>query len=159
MAFPPDLFVFERDAGFGAGLWRRVFATVWRETPTAERLRTCGRFQDEVTRRCPDGFVALAVLPSQHAHLSPDVREAAEELSRNPSPALAAIAQVITGTGFVAAATRMVATGMSLLNRRTPTKWFDSVQHAAEWLSPRVARIPDAQAVSAPEIVSAFAEL
>lgn len=159
MAFPPDLVVFERDAAFGAGLWRRVFTTVWRDTPTAERLRTCGRFQVEVTRRCPDGFVALAVLPSQHAHLPPDVREAAEELSRNPSPALVAIAQVITGTGFIAAATRMVATGMSLLNRRTPTKWFDSVRHASEWLAPRVARIPGVEPVSASEIVAAFAEL
>jgi hypothetical protein len=159
VAFPPDLFVFERDAAFGAGLWRRVFATVWRDTPTAERLRTCGRFQDEVTRRCPDGFVALAVLPSKHARLAPDVREAAEELSRNPSPALVAIAQVISGTGFIAAATRMVATGMSLLNQRTPTKWFDSVQHAADWVSARVARIPGAEPASAQEIVAAFTEL
>lgn len=115
MAFPPDLLVFERDAAFGAGLWRRVFATVWRDTPTAERLCSCGRFQDEVTRRCPDGFVA--------------------------------------------AATRMVATGMSLLNRRTPTRWFDSVQHAAGWVSTRVATIPAAQPVSASELVAAFAEL
>ncbi len=159
MAIPPDLLVFERDAAFGAGLWRRVFTTVWRETPTTERLRTCGRFQDEVTRRCPEGFVALAVLPSHHAHLAPDVREAAEELSRSPSPSLVAIAQVITGSGFIAAATRMVATGMALLNRRTPTKWFDTVQHAAEWVAPRVARIPGAEPISASEIVAAFAEL
>lgn len=151
--------VFERSAAFGAGLWRRVFATIRRETPPAQRLRTCGAFQDEVTRRCPDGFVALAVLPSQHARIPPTVREAAEELSRNPSPALVAIAQVITGTGFIAAATRMVATGMSLLNRRTPTRWFDSVQHASEWVSARVAAIPVAMPVSAAEIVAAFTEL
>jgi hypothetical protein len=154
-----ELVVFSRDASYGVGLFRHVFMTIWREPPTAEQLIALDPLQHDAARRCPSGFVALAVLPSIHARMTNEVREAAEHLSRNPSHALVGTAQVITGTGFVAATTRMIATGMALLSRAAPTRLFSSVEAAAPWVCGRVAAISGAPSLDVPELLAALAEL
>ena len=154
-----DLLIFEHEPGYGAGLWRNVFATIWRDAPTLEHLRRLEAHQQEVTRRCPAGFVALAVLPSRHINMSRELREAAEHLSTHPSPALMAVAEVITGDGFVAATTRMIAMGMALLNRRTPTKLFASLEEAAIWVCQRSAAIAGTSRFTPTEMMAALAEL
>jgi hypothetical protein len=154
-----ELVVFSRDAAYGVGLFRHVLITSWREPPTAEQLIALDPLQHDVGRRCPSGFVALAILPSIHAHMTPEVREAAEHLSRNPSRLLVGTAQVITGTGFVAATTRMIATGMALLSRAAPTKLFSSVEAAAPWVCSKVAAISGAPSLEVPELLAALAEL
>jgi hypothetical protein len=153
-----DLVVIERDAVVGVGLYKSVFAMVWRGPPTVAHLRALGEYQRRVTRLRPRGFVTLAVLPSKHTRMSPEVRAAAEELARNPSPALVAVAQVITGDGFVAATTRMIAAGMALL-APTPTKLFASRDAAALWLCERAATIPGAPAIHPEELIAAVAAL
>jgi hypothetical protein len=156
---PTGVLVFEHEPGYGAGLWHNVFATIWRDAPALEQLQRLEAHQQEAARRCPAGFVAIAVLPSQHTNMSHELREAAEHLSTHPSPALVAIAEVITGTGFVAATTRMIATGMALLNRRTPVKLFASLEEAARWVSQRAGAVPGAAAFTPSELIAALAEL
>lgn len=153
-----DLVVFERDAVLSVGLWHNVLAMVWHAPPTIEHLRGLDDHQQRAAKLHPNGFVTLVVLPSQHSRMAPDVREAAEDLSRNPSPALVAVAQVITGTGFVAATTRMIAAGMALL-AQTPTKLFASSDAAARWLCERAATIPGGPACRPDELVAAIAAL
>lgn len=153
-----DLVVFERDAVVGVGLYKSVFAMVWHGPPTVEHLRAVGDHQQRVASLRPRGFVTLAVLPSQHTRMSPQVRGAAEDLARNPSPALVAVAQVITGQGFVAATTRMIAAGMALLGR-TPTRLFASSDAAALWLCERAGTIPEAPAIRPDELIAAIAPL
>jgi len=150
-----DLVVFDRDAVVGVGVYKSVLAMVWHGPPTVEHLRALGGHQQRVADLHPRGFVTLAVLPSQHTRMSPEVRGAAEELARNPSPALVAVAQVITGNGFVAASTRMIAAGLALLGR-TPTKLFASSDAAALWLCERAATIPEAPAIHPDELIAAL---
>ena len=138
MALPPDVHVFVSDDAHLAALWHDVYVTAWWGDTTVARLRGVDAYQREVLRRRPAGFVALALLSSSKVGMSAEVRAEAERVSRESPPQLRAIAQVIHGTGFAAAAIRSVATGITMLSTRgRAVKIFDTLEPAAAWLAPR----------------------
>jgi len=144
MALPAEARVLASDEAYLAATYRNVFLTAWWGETTVARLRRVGVIQGDVERQWPKGFVALALIRSANANLPADVRAEAERLSSQPSASLRAIAQVIYGTGFAAAAIRSVATGMQIVTRQPrPTKIFDTLENAAAWLEPRVAELPE----------------
>ena len=70
-----------------------------------------------------------------------DVRKASSEMIAGHGASLAGVACVIEGSGFRAAITRTVLTGIVLLARApAPTKFFENVQGAATWLGTRIGK-------------------
>jgi hypothetical protein len=139
----PALTIIERRDGLIVGLWGNVFLTLWRGGATVELLQRVRAHHLEADRKLPGGFCALAVMSGPMLHMSPDARAEAESLSKNPGRNLTAIAQVITGTGFAAAATRALASGLMLVRKgNVPTKIFSEVAPAARWLTPYFAPAP-----------------
>jgi hypothetical protein len=137
---------------FLAALYRNVFITAWWGETTVARLKRVGAVQSEVARAWPKGFVALALIRSANTNLPPDVRAEAERLTKDPSSCLRAIAQVIHGSGFAAAAIRSIATGMQLLSRHgRPSKIFDSLDNATVWLVPQMSQLPGPPGTVTPE--------
>jgi hypothetical protein len=117
-------------------LWENVLISVWREVPTADRLRRMVVLQDEAARRFPRGFVSLSLLPSVQLRLSPETRAEAERVATRAPPSLTAIAMVIEGRGFLAAAVRSVATSVSMvLPGKRPVRIFGGLEPATAWLA------------------------
>jgi hypothetical protein len=143
---PPHLEILHVHERSIIGVWNNVFVMIWRDLPSAERLRIAGALERKVAARFPDGFVVLAVLPTINLRLPSDVREEAERLSLDRPRELKAIAQVIEGKGFIAASVRSVAVGVVMLARpqkdgdgvqreRTPMRIFSGVEPASAWLA------------------------
>jgi hypothetical protein len=119
------------------GLWRNVLVVAIRALPEADQLHRIHEIQRDVAARFPRGFAALAILPVLSPRpLSKEMREAAELVTGDAPPELLAVAEVIEGRGFVAAAIRSIATGLILVTRpRWPMRIFASVEPAAAWVS------------------------
>ena len=144
MVLPGDTRIFVSDEAHLAAIHRNVYITAWWGETTAARLRRVGEIQNELARKWPKGFVGLALIRSANATLSAEVRAEAEKLSTGASPNLKAIAQIIYGSGFVAAAIRSVATGMILLARsQRPSKIFGTLESGATWLVPYMNALPE----------------
>ena len=144
MVLPADTRIFVSDEAHLAAIHRNVYITAWWGETTVPRLRRVGEIQNELARKWPKGFVALALIRSANANLPADVRAEAEKLSKEPAANLKAIAQIIYGTGFAAAAIRSVATGMVLIARHPrPTKIFGTLEAAATWLVPHMNALPE----------------
>ena len=149
---PPHLEIEHVDGRSVIGAWNNVFVMVFRDVPSADWLRLAGEREAAFAARHPEGFVVLAVLPSMLLNLPSDVRDEAERLSRHRSPYLQAIALVIEGTGFVAAAVRSVASGISMLSRdKTPMRTFNNVEPASAWIATFLER---ERRVTAPRLLS-----
>jgi hypothetical protein len=146
MAAPSSLNVLERNDQCLIAIWHNVYVTLWRGTATVENLRRVGHHQQQLDKRFGDGYCALAVLGASTARMDPEVRAEATRLTQNPGQNLKAIAQVIHGSGLAAATTRMIATGLMMLRKsKMPSKLFDDVSSAVQWLMPYIK--PDAAGV------------
>jgi hypothetical protein len=145
VVLPSDTRIFVSDEAHLAAIHRNVYITAWWGETTVARLRRVGEIGHELARQLPKGFVALALIHSANApNLPADVRAEAQKLSREPAENMRAIAQVIYGSGFVAAAVRSIATGMVLLQRtKKPTKIFGKLENAATWLVPHMNALPE----------------
>lgn len=96
-------------------------------------------YHEQINRRFTNGFCALAIMHLNALDLPPEARAEAKQMSDNPGSNLKAIAQVILGTGFGAAATRAVASGLMLVRKtKVPTKLFDDVASGLTWLMPNI---------------------
>ena len=161
MVLPGDTRIFVSDEAHLAAIYRNVYLTAWWGDTTVARLRRVGEIQTELARKWPKGFVALALIRSANANMPADVRAEAEKLSKEPATNLRAIAQVIYGAGFAAAAIRSVATGMVLVARSPrPTKIFSTLEDAATWLVPRMNELPEPpQKLADDELVRSVREI
>jgi hypothetical protein len=139
MAARTALSVLERDENNIVGVWHNVFVTMFRGKATLEALQRVGTHQRHLDQRFADGYCALAVIAMASVRMDAAVRAEATRLSQNPGQNLKAIAQVIEGTGLGAATTRMIASALVLVRKRTvPNKLFDDVRSAAQWLLPHI---------------------
>lgn len=153
---PSDLRILSRDDAAANALWRNVFMTLWWGDVNVERLRSVGALQQRIASELPTGFVSLTLLRSNNLSLPAEVRAEAERVTAGMPAAMRAVAQVIHGTGFTAAATRSVATGMQLFVRdRRPVKFFDTVENASAWLAPHQGSLPSSRAAAPSDIVHA----
>jgi hypothetical protein len=88
-----------------------------------------------------------------------EVRAEATRLSKNPGQNIKAIAQVIEGTGLGAATTRMIASGLMLLRKTAPpSKLFEDVRTAAQWLLPHIKPDTPGATVTVDELVAAVGQ-
>jgi hypothetical protein len=149
--------IIEKNDEVVAALWSNVFLMVWQGVASAEQLRRIGAHQRTVDNNFPDGFCVLAIISGSSLIMPPDVRAEAEILSRSPGKNLKAIAQVITATGFAAAATRAIASGLALLRKSTvPSKFFGDIPSAARFLMPYVTPGPDGASLRAEDLLVAI---
>jgi hypothetical protein len=156
MAARSTVAVLDRGDNHLFGTWHNVFVTMWRGRATLDVMKRVSRFSQELDTRFADGYCALAVLSMSSLQMDAEMRAEASRLTNNPGPNLKAIAQVIQGTGFGAAATRMVASGLMLVRKtKTPSKLFDDVAAAGRWLVPYIRATGEGPATPA-ELVSAI---
>src|SRR5262245_34520305 len=104
MALPPDVEVFTADDAYLVALWRNVFFTAWWGDVTAAKLRDIGTHQRQVARRLPTGFVSFGLLTAANINLPADVRAEAQRVTKESPTEMKAVAQIVFGTGFAAAA-------------------------------------------------------
>jgi hypothetical protein len=128
-------------SGLFVGSVGPVCLALWQTKPTRELVaiqrahlaRAVGKDPRHVAFVC-------AVAASAHA---PDEAErvASSQMINEHGPNLAAVACVIEGTGFRAAITRTVLSGMVFVVRSpSPIRLFDSVAAATPWLAEQLGR-------------------
>lgn len=113
-----------------------VCVALWRKKPTKERF--------EIQRACL--AAAVAKHPARTAFLclvepgteppDDDIRKASSTMVSGHGANLKAVAIVIEGTGFKAAISRTVLSGIVFLIRSpSPIKYFEAASSSAAWLS------------------------
>jgi hypothetical protein len=128
------------------------------EKPTVADMLLARPSLKTMQQRHPDGFPTLTwVLPSAGFSMDADARTAATDVTREYNDAIVAMATLIEGSGFQAAAVRAIVSGMDLMARaKAPKKTFAEVVPSVAWcVSLRKPRARDAG--SADEISLALA--
>ena len=140
--------VVERSDGHLVATYKNVFVTMWWAPARVEQLRGLPAHQDEMGRRWPGGWGTLAVLGADAGKISAEVRAEGERITKHQKQGMRAIAQVIEGTGFGAAAVRSVASALTLFKRSgPPTKIFDALGPGVAWLMHELGTPADAPAL------------
>jgi len=130
------------DAGLMMAMYGPVCLALWRTKPTPSAFQIQEAHLARAVARDP-GKVAFLCVVAPSAEPPDDAERAASAamISKHGSN-LAAVACVIEGSGFRAAITRTVLSGIMLLTRtRSPVRLFESVEHAAPWLGERVGQM------------------
>ena len=116
--------------------WRNFAIVIWRHETRLEAIEAARNMCDDLIRLNPDGIhwmtlvEADAVMPSQEARaqINAVMNKAGKNTLRS--------ALVFEGTGFRAAATRSVVTGISFLNPFPfPHKIFGALGSACAWFA------------------------
>jgi hypothetical protein len=116
-----------------------VCVALWRKKPTPERFRIQKQYLDEAVRARPGEVAFLCIVEPGSEPPDEDVRKASSEMVSAHGTNLKCVALVIEGTGFRAAITRSVLSGIVLVIRSpAPVKYFDTPSSAAEWMRDRV---------------------
>jgi hypothetical protein len=116
-----------------------VCLAIWRTKPSEELFDTQRKSLASAVGRDPGHVAFLCVVESTADAPDQKVRDASAEMITSHGKNLAAVACVIEGSGFRAAVTRTVLSGIALVARNAaPTKYFDSVSAASAWLAERL---------------------
>lgn len=127
-----------RDVHHGTVVLANLIVTFGRNEPSIALL---DNFVDSAKRlRVSHAkLVAMIVIESAAKPPSDEIRAATSRALHSVGPDMLAMAHVIEGKGFVAAALRGAVTTLSLLNRFPfPIHAFGEVDEAASWLSERL---------------------
>ncbi len=120
---------------------RNVCVVVWNSKPTRALFEHQREALAMSVLRHPGRALFLCIVSSKADPPEQDVRDASVKMLLGHERKLAGCACVIEGTGFRAAITRTVLTGMTLVARTpTPIAFFDHVAAACSWLQPRAGR-------------------
>jgi hypothetical protein len=133
----PRLRTLHHDESLSVSEYAGVCIAVWRSDVT-QALFECQRAGlRAVTRANPGRAGFMCVIEDGVRPPSDELRKASAAMVRDASADLRRIACVIEATGFLAALTRSVLSGMQLLAGRKAnvTAFFGSVSDAAKWLS------------------------
>jgi hypothetical protein len=118
-----------------------VFVNLWRGTITIERLERVVAVERQLFVTHPKLGVVTVIEPSTPL-IRNDAREAGDRLQKETAKHLIAMAYVIEGGGFMAAAARgVLATTQLLLRSAFPMKAFADPDNAAKWISPIVTQV------------------
>ena len=136
------------------GLWvMTIFAA-----PTKADMLLARPALAAMTKREPAGFATLTwILPSAGFKMDSDARKSAADITKVYEKQILAIATLIEGTGFQAAAVRGIIAGMDSVSRGTK-KVFSELSPAVEWCVPR--RAPGTRGKATPaETTAALAAM
>jgi hypothetical protein len=142
VAIGPTLFeVTHSSGGLIMGTFGSVCVAVWKTKPT-HRLFDIQRDQlAKVVREQPGSAVFICVVQPSADPPDQELRYASTEMIVSHGKNLAAVAGVIEGSGFRAAITRTVLTGILFVIRNpSPFRFFESVESSVSWLGERVGK-------------------
>lgn len=118
-----------------------VSLAIWRSKPTPELFEIQRRELNAAVLRNPGKVAFLCVVEPSADAPEQEVRDASAAMITSLGSKLVACACVIEGSGFRAAITRTVLTGMALVTRSAaPNRFFEHVSVASTWLNERLGR-------------------
>lgn len=121
-----------------------VSLAIWRSKPTRELFEIQRRELVAAVARNPGKVAFLCVVEASSDAPEQELRDASAAMITSLGSKLAACACVIEGSGFRAAITRTVLTGMTLITRSAaPNRFFEHVSSASTWLNERLGRSRD----------------
>jgi hypothetical protein len=132
---PPELEVTHLSPGLLMGKIERVCLAIWKGKPTPELFEVQRASLAAAVAERPGRALFLCVITTNSDPPEENERHASAKMISAHGKDLAACACVIEGTGFRAAVTRTVLSGISLLVR-SPAKlrFFESISNACQWL-------------------------
>ncbi len=102
------------------------------------------------TQLSPNGKTAVTttsvIRPSGLPKLSPEIRRKIDELTKRTQDSVVASANIVEGSGFAAAGTRALITGLLVFDKKTKT--FSTIKEAAAWIGNTPATGLDEQSVT-----------
>ena len=132
------LMITHQSGGLLMATYGPACVAVWSQKPTRTLFDIQrGQLAAEALRR-PGRQLFLCVVSAKADPPEQDVRNASAAMITDLGPKLASCACVIEGTGFRAAITRTVLTGISLMIRAPmPLAFFEGVPQACTWFEAR----------------------
>lgn len=113
-----------------------VCACLWRKKPTPERFEIQRRCLEAAVKKRPGNTVFLCLVEAGTEPPDDNIRKASSTMITDLGQDLKAVAIVVEGTGFKAAISRTVLSGIVFLIRTpSPIKYFESAASGAAWLS------------------------
>jgi len=123
-----------------------VCLTIWRTKPSLELFELQRLELEASVAKNPGQVGFLCVVETTSDPPDQAVRDASAAMISSLGKRLAACACVIEGTGFRAAITRTVLSGMQLVARNSaPTRFFERVPIASAWMTERLGRGRDTE--------------
>lgn len=130
-----------RGGGLVVGHFAHVCVAIWNTKPTRALFDWQRKGLADAVQRHPESALFMCVVSSKADPPDQDVRDASTKMIASHEKRLAGCACVIEGSGFRAAITRTVLTGItSVVRLPCPIGFCDSVQAGSDWLgrhSPR----------------------
>lgn len=134
----PELQVTRQSDGLILASFGHVCVAVWSTKPTKPLFEAQRLALATTVARHPGRALFLCIISAKTEAPDQDLRDASAKMIASHGHDLAGCACVIEGTGFRAAITRTVLTGISLVLRSpVPSTFCDSAQAACEWLQLR----------------------
>jgi hypothetical protein len=113
-----------------------VCVALWRKKPTPERFEIQRKCLDAAVKRSPGKTVFLCLVEPGTEPPDDVIRKASSTMISGHGQDLRAVACVIEGSGFKAAISRTVLSGIVFLIRSpSPIKYFESPASGAAWLA------------------------
>jgi hypothetical protein len=151
------------EPGFRIATWRNVVVFVWCGAVTVARLDELRRRERALRTRVARGLVPLTIVtgvPTEMLKLGELERKRAAEISAEMGPYTLAHANVVLGDGFWSATVRSVISWSNLLSKPTyPSRVFDALDPACDWLVAHVEPGPSDARASAREMAALVADL
>jgi hypothetical protein len=119
-----------------------VCIAIWNAQPTRTLFEVQRSSLASAVLKAPGEALFLCVVASDARPPEQDIRDASSAMITGHGKSLAGCACVIEGSGFRAAITRTVLSGIVLITRTpSPVVFFDSVASALPWLQKRSTRV------------------
>jgi hypothetical protein len=113
-----------------------VCVALWRKKPTPERFEIQRKCLEAAVKRNPGRTVFLCLVEPGTEPPDDVIRKASSTMISSHGQDLRAVACVVEGTGFKAAISRTVLSGIVFLIRSpSPIRYFESAASGAAWLS------------------------
>jgi len=135
------LLITHRSDGLVTASFGLVCTAIWNTKPTRALFEHQRAALATCVLRYPGRALFLCIVSNKSDPPEQELRDASVKMLLDHDRRLAGCACVIEGTGFRAAITRTVLTGMTLLARtQAPIAFFDQIAPACRWLEPRAAQ-------------------
>ena len=127
----------------GRGLVMATFGAIsvalWQIKPTLSLFEIQREGLAAVVRKHPGRAAFLCIVQTSADPPDQEIRNASTQMITGHGPNLAAVACVIEGSGFRAAITRTVLTGIVFVIRNPqPFRFLETVEAASDWLATRL---------------------
>lgn len=138
-AKPIDIQVKQRVPGLILGSYRNVFFALWSTKPTPELFQLQRAGLAGAVSAAPGNIFFLCLVSPNADPPEQAERDASSQMITSHGSRLLGTACVVEGSGFRAAITRTVLTGIVLFIRTpAPIAFFETVDAAAFWMQRRV---------------------